>query len=181
MLKFKKIVIGIDQSYTRTGISIAADGKLKMVKSFNLKGLKSKTEKREFIKNKVGDIIDFCFSRSKNVIIIVERIRLFTGGSNKNKGFLAMPYIKSTAALITIIVDVAYNRGVNVYSVDTRSWKSKIIGTSRRKGGNTKVLTLEYVKKLGFDIGKDDDAADSACIALYGFLPENQQKLKKED
>ena len=31
--KYRKVVIGIDQSYNNTGISIAADGKLLKVKS----------------------------------------------------------------------------------------------------------------------------------------------------
>ena len=38
--KYNKVVVGIDQSYNNTGISIAADGKLKKVKSLRLKGSK---------------------------------------------------------------------------------------------------------------------------------------------
>jgi hypothetical protein len=83
-----------------------------------------------------------------------------------------------------------------VYSVDTRSWKSKIVGSSKArttKDGkrDAKGDTIKYVQTLGFDLfirtdrnGNDiydDDAADSACIALYGFIPANQQKLLLEE
>ena len=45
---FKKVpcVIGFDQSYTRTGISIAVNGKLKKVTSEPFKGLTNKSLKR---------------------------------------------------------------------------------------------------------------------------------------
>ena len=38
--KYKKIIIGIDQSYKNTGISISADGKLKKVRSIQLEHIK---------------------------------------------------------------------------------------------------------------------------------------------
>ena len=46
MLPYKTIVIGIDQSYHRTGISISADGNLLRVKSVNLEHYKTNSQKR---------------------------------------------------------------------------------------------------------------------------------------
>lgn len=174
---FNKIVIGIDESYTRTGISICADNKLLKVRSINFKGLKNKTDKRNKIKNVIKSIIKAIkpkLNSDGEIIIICERIRTFS------TGFLSVNYIKSTAALVAVIVDEAKAEGIKTYSVDTRAWKSKIVGTSKNKDKKQKKAeTMEFVKKLGFDV--NDDAADSACIALYGFLPKQKQNLKLED
>jgi hypothetical protein len=86
----------------------------------------------------------------------------------------------SFGALTATIVDTAYEYGIKVYSVDTRSWKAQIVGTSKGIKGDDpkakKIPTMRFVKKLGFEV--DDDAADSGCIALYGFT--KNQKLKEE-
>jgi len=106
---------------------------------------------------------------------VCERIRTFTMGKKEGKGqFLNINYIKATGGLITTIVDAAYLFGIKVYSVDTRSWKAQVVGTT--KGG--KAPALEFIKNLGFDV-KNDDAADSACIALYPFC--RKQNLKLEE
>lgn len=194
---YKRIVIGIDQSYNNTGISIAADGKLKKASSINLSCCQNNTEKRLMVKNKLIHILDKMSQRGNQITIICERIRTFSGG------FLSTDYIKSTGALIATIVDVAQGYDIRVYSVDTRSWKSAIVGTSKSdKDGNNKGPTIKFVRKLGFEDSLlvpikrakkgsfekngqhymwNDDAADSACIALYGFLPKSQQKLKLEN
>ena len=49
----KECVIGIDQSYTRTGISIAVNGKLKKVTSVDFKGTTTKTAKRLLLQEKL--------------------------------------------------------------------------------------------------------------------------------
>lgn len=194
---YKKIIIGIDQSYNNTGISIAADGKLKVVSSIPLTGYQNNIEKRSIIRNKLICILDKMSSKGNQITIICERIRTFSGG------FLSTDYIKSTGALIATIVDVAYEYNIRVYSVDTRSWKSAIVGTSKPdEDGNNKGPTIKFVRKLGFEDSIlvpikrakkgsfekngqhymwNDDAADSACIALYGFLPKQEQKLKLEN
>ena len=193
---YKRIVIGIDQSYNNTGISIAADGKLMKVSSIFLNDCQNNTEKRSLIRNKLICLLDKMSQRAKSITIICERIRTFSGG------FLSTDYIKSTGALIATIVDVAREYDIRVYSVDTRSWKSAIVGTSKGDVEGNKGPTIKYVRKLGFEDsllvplkrakkgsftrgGKhytwNDDAADSACIAMYGFLPRSEQKLKLED
>ena len=177
-IRINNLVIGIDESYKRTGISIAADGQLLKVTSIPFRSSDCPSVKRKKLSNIIYQIISKNVSKSHEMFIIVERIRTFS------QGFLSTNYIKATAALIATIVDTAYEFNVPVYSVDTRSWKAKIVGTSKPKGKgknkDTKAPTLEYIKKLGFNVGDDSDAADSACIALYGFLPKNMQNLKIE-
>lgn len=195
-----KCIIGIDQSYNNTGISVASQKGLEYISSIQLYKLTSNTEKRLEVASRVSEIIEQ-FSKEYIVDkIIIERIRL------QSQGFINIDYIKSIGALNAVIVDTASKYDIPVYSVDTRAWKSKVVGTCKPKENKYGVdphkwPTLLFIKDLGFtsDIlvpagkkktgaieikGKkyvfNDDAADSACIALYGFLPKNKQNLKEE-
>lgn len=184
-MKYKRLVIGIDQSYARTGVSIAADGKLLKVTSFNYKGCNNNTEKRLALAQLLTNILSKNAQKASHVVIICERIR------TRSKGVVSTDYIKATGALIATIVDTAFAYNVKVYSVATNSWKAQIVGSNKAVDGDPKLLTMQHVKRLGFDVstGKtnkkgvptyNDDASDSACIALYGFLPASQRKLELE-
>ena len=197
-----KIVIGIDQSYNNTGISICKDGTLVNIRSIHLKHLEDNSDRRNYLANKILSLFDKVSQKSNmglvEVYVIIERIRL------QSQGFINIDYIKSIGALNAVIVDCAKQYNLKVYSVDTRAWKSAIVGTSkpqRNKYGidPEKWPTIQYVRKLGYEdkillpvsnrkkkgviiidgerYTFNDDAADSACIALYGFLPQNKQKL----
>ena len=199
---YKKIVIGIDQSYTRTGISIAGDGKLLKVGYIPFEPSECHSEKRKKVKDKLTQIIRLNKPKASQMVIIVERIRQFSGGN------LSMDYIKSTGALIGCIVDTAGEFGISVFSADTRSWKSQVVGTSVPRANKYNVdpkkwPTIEQLlsrndvvqedllvevgkrsKKFAYCIGGtkycyNDDAADSACIALYGFA--KGRSLKREE
>lgn len=185
---YKKVpcVIGFDQSYTRTGISIAVNGKLKKVTSEQFKGCTNKSLKRIKIGIDTENVILSCLKKfsSDEIVIIVERIRTYTASCDVRPDFL-----KSQGALIAVIVDVAYRYGIKVYSVDTRCWKTAILGTSKpvfepiegvkdpqKFGSVRKIISLGFeeslqVRRGGSNavIALNDDAADSACIALYGF------------
>lgn len=198
---YDKIVIAIDQSYTRSGISIGMDGELKKVSSIDYVGLKTRSEKRNEIRRVLSNWIPKALSMATEVIIIVERISTFrkSFGSKGNQQGSNPNYLKMTGALVATIVDKASEYGVSVYSVDTRSWKSKIVGSSKSKQKDgkrdAKGDTVKYVESLGFDLfvrekktGKNkgerlynDDAADSACMCLYGFLPKSKQILQLEE
>lgn len=196
---YNKIVIGIDQSYKNTGISIAADGKLKKIGHVFLENLKNNSIRREKLRQTLYRILQLNVNKAKEVIVIIERIRL------RSQGFLNINYIKSIGALNATIVDVCDMFGVNVFSVDTRAWKSAIVGTSKEQNNKwgidpKKWPTIKYIVSMGFgdaikrDPGRkkigvvadelgnrflyDDDAADSACIALYGFC--DKQLLMEE-
>lgn len=198
-----KIVIGIDQSYTRTGITILENKKILEMKSIDFHDCDNNTEKRRLIKDILNDyILEY---GEGEVIIITERIRL------RSQGFLSEAYIKSTGALVATIIDVANIYDIPVYSVDTRSWKGQIIGDSKPLNNpyginKEKYRTILYLRSKGLlkhivepytGRGKqgvinikingkktpckiNDDLADSYCIAMYGFLPEHKQKLKEE-
>lgn len=199
---YNKLVIGIDQSYTRTGISLAGDGKLLKVSYIPFEPSECHSEKRKKVMNKLIHIIETNQEKANKMVVVVERIRQFSGGK------LSMDYIKSTGALIGCIVDVAEEYGIPVYSADTRSWKSHVVGTSVPKANSFNVdpkkwPTIEYLLRHRSDVreadllveaGKrskkfakkidgvkynyNDDAADSACIALYGFVKD--RSLKRE-
>lgn len=201
MKTYNKLVIGIDQSYTRTGISIAGDGQLLKVGYISFEPSECHSEKRKKVKDKLIQIIKLNQSKASQLVVVVERIRQFSGGT------LSMDYIKSTGALIGCIVDTAAEYGVPVYSADTRAWKSAVVGTSVPRANKYNVdpkkwPTIEFLlrrrdvreedllvavgkrsKKYAKQIGDvkycyNDDAADSACIALYGFV--KGRKLNRE-
>ena len=183
---YHKIIIGIDQSYTSCGISVCCDGKLKLVRSIKFAGLTCKSEKRIKVRNELAKILAKVAGQSEIVAIYCERIRTFSQGASQ---FISTKYIKATGALIATIVDLAYEHDIPVYSVDTRAWKSQVLGTSKSDPTGKKVASVRYIEALGFDltrvskkgkVTKDDDAADASCIALYGFIPEPRQKLMKE-
>ena len=199
---YKKLVIGIDQSYTRTGISIAGDGQLLKVGYIPFGPSECHSEKRKKVRNKLTHIIKANQGKAQQLIVVVERIRQFSGG------VLSMDYIKSTGALIGCIVDTAMELGVPVFSADTKSWKARVVGTSVPKANKYNVdpkkwPTIEFLLRrddireadILVEVGKrcknyaklingkkycyNDDAADSACIALYGFV--KGRSLKKEE
>ena len=200
MYKYEKVVIGIDQSYNNTGISIAADGKLKKVRSLSLDGYKTNSDKRRALAETLDGLLRSVAQKSGHVVCIIERIRL------RSQGFLNIDYIKSIGALNSVIVDKCREYAVEVYSVDTRCWKSQVIGTSKgmpnkfgvpeekwptgrwviRQGWEDSILIpIEGRKSKGTFTRNgqkfmyNNDAADSAGIAMFGFKGE-QDKLQLE-
>lgn len=200
---YNKIVIGIDQSYKRTGITIIADNEIKKITSIDFKkNFNNNSEKREYLRKTLDNLFSKLRNKSENIIVVIERIRL------RSEGFLNINYIKSIGALNSIIIDYAYKYNFPIYSADTRAWKSKIVGTSKPQNNEyyadpKKWPTIKYVCSLGhkediivklpkntkikkyfiYNGNKclfNDDAADSCCIALYGNLPKNQTTLKEE-
>lgn len=157
-------ILGIDQSYSRLGISVVKgktkdDAVLIRYKSYSFKGLKSKTEKRAFVYSLVKKAV----AKYSPDYVICERIRQFS------QGFVSMSYIKGTAALISRIVDAAFPQPV--YSVDTRSWKSKVCGSSKGTKRADKLVSVKYIKQR-YGLELNDDTCDSICIALYGLMIE---------
>lgn len=200
MFKYNKVVIGIDQSYSNTGISIAADGKLLKVRSLQLDSYKTNSDKRRVLSKTLDSLLSSVAPKGKEVICIIERIRL------RSQGFLNIDYIKSIGALNSIIVDACHNQCVPVYSVDTRCWKAQVIGTSKPMANKfgvpeEKWPTVRWLLKQGWEDsilipiegrktkgtfirqGKkymyNNDAADSAGIAMFGFIGD-QDKLQEE-
>lgn len=149
-----KIVIGIDESYKRTGITVLRnneDEPLVMV-SVEYMNCKNNSDKREYLISKLFKIMDKLDAMGYNnphcIEVIVERIRL------RSQGFLSMNYIKSASALVSTIIDFFVDYDLPVYSADTRAWKSSVIGTSEpednKYGINPKKYPMiKYMKNNG--------------------------------
>ena len=201
-MKYKTIVIGIDQSYNRTGVSISADGKLLKVKSIDFAKYryKNNTQKRNKIRAYLQNVLKSINGKGTEVICVIERIRL------RSQGFLNIDYIQSIGALNSVIIDVMTTNNVPVYSVDTRCWKSQVVGTSKpmkNKFGvpDEKWPTVKWCINKGFEFSilkevqgrrekgtfirngikyeYDNDASDSAAISQFYFVGD-KSKLKPE-
>lgn len=191
------VIIGVDQSYTDSGLAVAKNNKIKYISNLKNKGFSCKAEYRAALKEKLRKIILKIYKHyGTDIKIIVERTRLYSTPSKtgSNKAFISMAYIKSSATLIAAVCDVAYEYGIDVYSVDTGAWKARILG-SKKSAGDKKRTSISFVCRLGFadciteivTKGKNkgrkrfnDNMADAVCMSLYGFLPEKVQKLKLE-
>lgn len=200
---YDQIVIGIDQSYKNTGISIVADGKLADVKSIRLEKYKSNSEKREVLRNRLDKLLRITKQKANKVVCIVERARVHGGQTS----FINIDAIKAMGALTAVIVDRCAIYGVAVFSVDTRCWKSQVVGTSKGQPNRfgvpeEKWPTVQWCIRQGFrkhiliridnprktkgtfvhkgtKYQYNDDAADSAGIAMFWVIGDHD-KLKEE-
>jgi Holliday junction resolvasome RuvABC endonuclease subunit len=167
------IVLGIDQSYTQIGISVVegtkvGNGKILSVKSYKYKKLKTKSEKRAFVKRLVHAFVE----KYEPDLVLVERIRTFS------QNFISVPYIKATGALIAVIIDEVFPQ--DVWSVETRSWKARVCGTAKGMHRQDKGVSVRYINER-YGRMLNDDEADSVCIALYGLSKINRKMLRKEE
>lgn len=200
-MKYQTIVIGIDQSYKRTGISISADGELRLVRSKDLMKYKSNFERRRALRKTLNGLLTSVVEKAKEIKCVIERIRL------RSQGFLNIDYIKAIGALNSVIVDVMSEHSIPVYSVDTRCWKAQVVGTSKpvdnlygvppekwptviwcvHKGFRESILIdLSDTRKSKGTFSKngrkymyDNDAADSAAISMFWFVGD-LSKLEEE-
>jgi len=199
--KYKNVVIGLDQSYKNTGITIVADAEIKVIKAINLLEYKSNYERRRALRKTLSGLLRSVIPKAENIVCVIERIRL------QSQGFINIDYIKSIGALNSVIVDTMQEEGIEVYSVDTRCWKAQVIGTSKPEKNKygvpeEKWPTVKWVIAKGFKnsilkeiTGKkkkgtfirndkkymfDNDAADSCGIAMFWFIGDrNKLKLEK--
>lgn len=149
------------------GLAVARGGKLRYVTSLKLDKVKGKPEKRRIVRRHVLHLI----VKYNIDVIVVERVRTFVGKTKPGKSWagISVPTIVALGALVATIVDTVHmhNRRsgkepIRVVSVDTRSWKSKVVG----KPGASKEETVKYVAKYLWEDELDHDAADAACIAV---------------
>lgn len=200
MSKYKQLSIGIDQSYKNCGVSISADGQLLKVTHVKLEQCRTNTDRRKLLKAYLDNMLKAITPRADNIICVIERIRLHS------QGFLNIDYIKSMGALNAVIIDIMDEYDIPVYSVDTRCWKSQVIGTSKPKDNNLgvpkeKYPTVEWCIEQGFENSVlrtvkgrkkkgtftrngirymyDNDACDSSAISMFYFVGD-KEKLKQE-
>ena len=93
--------------------------------SLSFENCHSNTDKRQLLGTYLCELLLELDSVDNDIIVITERIRL------RSQGFLSENYIKATGALVATIIDVCTPLNIKVYSVDTRAWKSAIVGTSK--------------------------------------------------
>lgn len=200
MSKYKQLSIGIDQSYKNCGVSVSADGNLLKVTSINLEHYKTNTDRRNTLRNYLDNMLRVITTKADSITCTIERIRLHS------QGFLNIDYIKSMGALNAVIIDIMDEYDIPVYSVDTRCWKSQVIGTSKPKDNNLgvpkeKYPTVEWCIEQGFEDSVlrtvkgrkvkgtfvkngirymyDNDACDSSAISMFYFVGD-KEKLKQE-
>lgn len=204
-----RIIIGVDQSYTDTGITAIKDKhNILFVRSLKRSSGQNHTEYRNMIYSFFERKLENLKKITDDITVIVERISIRAG-----KGGLSQSYVKSTAALIATIIDICSLYDVPVYSVDTRAWKSLVVGTCKpldniyginplkyptidyiHRSGLLKYIVEEYSgkgrkgvirvfkrsEKAYVNVRINDNLADSICIALYGFFPDSRKKLQEE-
>lgn len=201
--KYGELIIGIDQSYKNAGISIVADGTIRDIKSIRLERCSNNSEKRKVLRQRLDKLLRIATSKADHVVCIVERARVHGGQTS----FINIDAIKAMGALTATIVDVCAIYGVAVFSVDTRCWKSQVVGTSKPQNNRFGVApekwpTVQWVIHSGFEgnilvqidnprkakgtfvrngikYQYNDDAADSAGIAMF-YCVGDRSKLKEE-
>lgn len=200
MSVYQRVIIGIDQSYKNTGVTIVCDGKIKQVKSIHLEQYANNSTRRRVLSQKLDSLLRAVAEKADKQVCIIERIRL------QSQGFINIDYIKSIGALNATIVDCCSRYSIEVYSVDTRCWKAQVVGTSKPMSNKfgvppEKWPTVKWVIDKGFEdsllipitgrkrVGTferdgqrfmyNNDAADSAGIAMFGIIGD-PDKLKEE-
>lgn len=130
--KYKLSCVGIDQSYKRTGISVSCDGTLKLVRSYDLHKM-SKHDARSKVARQANAAVTSALSKSDHVVVLLERIRLFS------QQFISMPYILSMGmmngavydSLVYSFKDCIESGQLEVMTVETRAWKKAVVGTTK--------------------------------------------------
>ena len=149
-------VLGIDESYANTGMSITYGNPFygyKTVNCISINGdsAKDKNEYRTMLLDEICKFLDKHKNELNGTIgcmTVVERIRQFS------RGFISIDYIKSMGALIAYIVEASSQFMMPTFSVDTRCWKSTVVGNSKPMINSYHVApekypTLDYVVKHG--------------------------------
>ena len=149
-------VLGIDESYANTGMSITYGNPFygyKTVASVNLSSnvAKDKNEYRVMLMDTICKFLKEHENKMEGCIgayTVVERIRQFS------RGFISIDYIKNMGALIAYIVEASSQFMMPTFSVDTRCWKSTVVGNSKPMVNSFHVApekypTLDYVVKHG--------------------------------
>lgn len=190
----KQMVIGLDQSYTDTGLCIAVDGVPKYAESISFEAAATKHDKRRAVLKRLEAIVKR-FRSSYDICIVIEAIRLFSGSTPH----ISTAYLFSTCALVGAIVDFAALNDLDIYWIETRSWKKAVLGSSKPSGKKLqgvkdpkKVDSVLYAIDQGFaaiiestvERGKNkgqkrynDNIADAICIAVCGFNKKVRKKI----
>lgn len=180
------VCIGLDQSYTDTGIAVVQDGKVLFAGHENFEGCVLRYDKRKRLVKRLEKLIDKCKSKGE-VLVTIEAVRLFSGSSPH----ISVNYIFGTCALVGAIVDCCITKNVPITWVETRSWKKGVLGSSKPSQkplegvkDKNKIASILYCINLGLkekisykvqqgknkgQIRYNDNIADAICIAMCGY------------
>lgn len=156
----RMFTLAIDQSYKNSGIAASYGnpfwygGKMDLLHVSNLdaQSTKDKVDYRVCLASNVAQALMSCKEQVEEaslVIVLCERIRQFS------RGFTSMPYIIQMGALTAYIEEAAHMHGLPLWTVDTRCWKSTVIGTSQPLLNSyhvppEKFPAVDYVVKHGW-------------------------------
>lgn len=182
----KRYHIGLDQSYTDTGIAVVKDGKVRFVGHESFADCKLRYDKRKQLIKRLEKLIDKCKSKG-DVLVTIEAVRLFSGSTPH----ISVNYIFGTCALVGAIVDCCITKNVPITWVETRSWKKGVLGSSKPSQkplegvkDKNKIASVLYCINLGLkekisyevqhgknkgQIRYNDNMADAVCIAMCGY------------
>ena len=161
------ISMGVDYSTRRVGIAIINEkGELLVAKVESLERFRSHKRKRLWIAKLIRDLEKEYFVG----IIVVEAVRLFSGRGIPRIQFETILRLQS---VITTINDKVSSQ---MFAIETRSWKARIIPAKLRKGG--KEVSVKYVKEK-YGIDTVHDLADAICLAECEHNPRAKQMLKE--
>lgn len=195
------ISLGLDYSYEEPGFCVSqkiGDKEVILhVSRMNFAELqrKGKEKDKHFkidVKKKrqmITDWIRALWKKYRFTVVIVERIRTFS------HGHLSVPAIIAFAELILTVVnatinidqDVAY---VPVFSVDTRVWRKRMVGSAQApKGTDPKAATLAWAKQFITSLLLEKrrwlqithNEADAIGLSLFARHVEAEQFLKEEE
>lgn len=160
-------IVSVDQSLARPGLAVVeADSVQKVLEAFSLKHERKATPSQRRIDLVLA--VEHLVEKYRPDCVIVERVRTFS------KGYLSTRSIITLGSLVAGIIDGLSESGLAVYSVDTRAWKSHVLGSPSA----TKADAVEFcLTQFGLDL--DHDASDAVCMGLYALQP--GAKLKKEE
>lgn len=164
-LPYRTICFGFDQSYTNTGIAIAGITYKKQIDILHCEsigggggGIESKFEFRKRLTNRVAALMRKYRASAENCYALCEAVRVHKDGNMSINNHL------SWGALQGCLSDLFYQRyDILLRIVDTRAWKSKVVGTSKPAEhappsvDPKKWPTIEYVMHV-HDIPKEQIA-----------------------
>lgn len=163
-----KIVIGIDQSYKKTGVAVYIyNGETKKGRFWRTFAIapkkRAKARKRAVIEAHIDGLLSDFRYRYDDVRICFERPRLFS------KGHISASFLLSIGALNGTIIDTAESWDVPCFSVDTRAWRRAAVGTCERKDNSKgippeKFYTIKHFCKIGYKRRIIQRAADGSKI-----------------
>jgi hypothetical protein len=136
----------------------------------------------------ITEWIQALWRKYRFTIVIVERIRTFS------HGHLSVPAIIAFAELILTIVNATIGIDdacpyVPVYSVDTRVWKKRMIGSANAKAGDPKADTLKWAKQFITTLLLEKrkwiqithNEADAIALSLFARHPDAKVMTKEEE